>query len=143
MRNVNGKVAFITGGASGIGLGMASVFVKAGMKAVISDFRRDHLDESDAYFRQKGQRDSILLLELDVTDRDAFLRAAIVRDSHQCPSGTLVTVPHDVVPHKSSSIARSVSSAPAAMPIWPPGTPGSLGLMRISVPSPLEAVSQK
>jgi len=76
MRNVKGKVAFITGGASGIGLGMASAFVDAGMKAVISDIRQDHLEESDAYFRQKGQRDSIHLLELDVTDRAAFRRAA-------------------------------------------------------------------
>ena len=46
MRHVEGKVAFITGGASGIGLGMAIAFVNAGMKVVISDFRQDHLSES-------------------------------------------------------------------------------------------------
>ena len=40
MQNVEGKVAFITGGASGIGLGMAIAFVNAGMKVVISDFRQ-------------------------------------------------------------------------------------------------------
>ena len=49
MQNVEGKVAFITGGASGIGLGMANAFVNAGMKVVISDFRMDHLDESAEY----------------------------------------------------------------------------------------------
>ena len=32
MKDVEGKVAFITGGASGAGFGMASVFSKAGMK---------------------------------------------------------------------------------------------------------------
>ena len=36
MQNFEGKVAFITGGASGIGLGMANAFVNAGMKVVIS-----------------------------------------------------------------------------------------------------------
>jgi len=32
MDNIDGKVAFITGGASGIGLGLAKVLVKAGAK---------------------------------------------------------------------------------------------------------------
>ena len=36
MQQVEGRVAFITGGASGIGLGMAKAFVKAGMKAVLA-----------------------------------------------------------------------------------------------------------
>ncbi len=76
MRDLVGKVAFITGGASGIGLGMADAFVKAGMKVVISDFRMDHLDESAEYFRQKGQEKNIYQLKLDVTDREAFAFAA-------------------------------------------------------------------
>ena len=37
MQDVNGKVAFITGGANGIGLGIALAFVDAGMKVVIAD----------------------------------------------------------------------------------------------------------
>jgi NAD(P)-dependent dehydrogenase (short-subunit alcohol dehydrogenase family) len=76
MKNVEGKVAFITGGASGIGLGMSIAFVNAGMKVVISDFRPDHLEESAAYFKQKGQEKSVHHLQLDVTDREAFTRAA-------------------------------------------------------------------
>jgi NAD(P)-dependent dehydrogenase (short-subunit alcohol dehydrogenase family) len=35
MKNVEGKVAFITGGGSGIGLGLAKVFLRAEMKVVI------------------------------------------------------------------------------------------------------------
>jgi len=76
MKDVEGKVAFITGGASGIGLGMAVAFVNAGMKVVISDFRQDHLNESTAYFREKKKVKNVHYLHLDVTDRKAFALAA-------------------------------------------------------------------
>jgi NAD(P)-dependent dehydrogenase (short-subunit alcohol dehydrogenase family) len=76
MQNVEGKVAFITGGASGIGRGMAIAFANAGMKVVISDFRRDHLEESIALFKKRKPENYIHHLQLDVTDREAFVRAA-------------------------------------------------------------------
>jgi len=76
MQNVEGKVAFITGGASGIGLGMAIAFVHAGMRVVISDFRQNHLEDSIAYFKQRGLDNHVHHLRLDVTDRAAFARAA-------------------------------------------------------------------
>jgi NAD(P)-dependent dehydrogenase (short-subunit alcohol dehydrogenase family) len=76
MKNVEGKVAFITGGASGIGLGMAIAFVNAGMKVVIADLRQDHLEKSKAYFKEKGQEKNVHFIQLDVTDRAAFARAA-------------------------------------------------------------------
>ena len=37
MRDVEGKVAFITGGGSGVGLGLARAFVAAGMKVAIAE----------------------------------------------------------------------------------------------------------
>jgi len=76
MENVTGKVAFITGGASGIGLGMAIAFVNAGMKVVIADFRQDHIEESTAYFAQRKLAKFVHPLRLDVTDREAFVCAA-------------------------------------------------------------------
>jgi len=72
MKDVAGRTAFVTGGASGIGLGMATAFVGAGMNVVIADLRRDHIDA--ALERLAGA--SVHAIELDVTDRDGFARAA-------------------------------------------------------------------
>ena len=44
MKDLAGKVAFITGGGSGVALGQAKAFAAHGMKIVIADIRRDHLD---------------------------------------------------------------------------------------------------
>jgi NAD(P)-dependent dehydrogenase (short-subunit alcohol dehydrogenase family) len=76
MRDVAGKVAFITGGASGIGLGIAGAFVGAGMKVVLADLRQDHIDQAMAAFSERGQSKSVHAIRLDVTDRDAMAAAA-------------------------------------------------------------------
>src|SRR5687767_1289887 len=44
MKDVEGKVAFITGGSSGIGLGIARAFADAGMKIIVSYRTKRHLD---------------------------------------------------------------------------------------------------
>jgi NAD(P)-dependent dehydrogenase (short-subunit alcohol dehydrogenase family) len=72
MREVEGRTAFVTGGASGIGLGMATAFAAAGMNVVIADLRRDHIET--ALERLDGER--VHAIELDVTDREGFARAA-------------------------------------------------------------------
>jgi NAD(P)-dependent dehydrogenase (short-subunit alcohol dehydrogenase family) len=77
MKDVRGKTAFITGGASGIGLGMAEAFVKAGMKVVLADLRQDHIDAALAQFEREGRAGSVHAIRLDVTDRDAMASAAI------------------------------------------------------------------
>jgi NAD(P)-dependent dehydrogenase (short-subunit alcohol dehydrogenase family) len=76
MKDLRGKVAFITGGASGIGLGIAGAFVAAGMKAVLADLRADHLEEALATFARTGQSDSVHGIRVDVTDRPAMAAAA-------------------------------------------------------------------
>jgi NAD(P)-dependent dehydrogenase (short-subunit alcohol dehydrogenase family) len=73
MERVEGKTAFITGGANGIGLGMAKAFNKAGMKVVIADIRQDHIDQAMAHF---GGDENVHAIRLDVTDREAMSRAA-------------------------------------------------------------------
>ncbi|MFO7277902.1 MAG: SDR family NAD(P)-dependent oxidoreductase [Pseudomonadota bacterium] len=76
MKNLSGRVAFITGGASGIGLGIAGALVDAGMKVVLADLRQDHIDEALAGFERQGRRQSVHAIRLDVTDRAAMAAAA-------------------------------------------------------------------
>ena len=76
MKDVHGKIAFITGGASGIGLGIAKVFVAAGVNAVIADLRQDHLDSAMEYFTRNNLRENVHPIQLDVTDRAAMQKAA-------------------------------------------------------------------
>src|SRR5580658_507937 len=74
MREVEGKVAFITGGDSGIGLGIARAFTDAGMKVVITYRTRAHLDEAMKLLQ--GAADRVHAIDLDVTDRAAMEKAA-------------------------------------------------------------------
>jgi NAD(P)-dependent dehydrogenase (short-subunit alcohol dehydrogenase family) len=76
MEEVAGKTAFITGGASGIGLGMARTFAAADMNVVIADLRRDHIETALERIAEDGRSERVHAIELDVTDRDAFARAA-------------------------------------------------------------------
>jgi NAD(P)-dependent dehydrogenase (short-subunit alcohol dehydrogenase family) len=73
MKNLAGKTAFVTGGASGIGLGIAKALLGAGMNVVIADIRDDHLEAAKA---ELGDPNRVLALKLDVTDRGDFARAA-------------------------------------------------------------------
>ncbi|WP_298195377.1 SDR family NAD(P)-dependent oxidoreductase [Novosphingobium sp.] len=73
MQNLPGKTAFITGGASGIGLGIAKALLGAGMNVAIADIRDDHLAAAEA---ELASGDRVLPLKLDVTDRAAFAAAA-------------------------------------------------------------------
>src|SRR5690349_11617344 len=66
--NLSGKTAFITGGAGGIGLGMAEAFRDAGMSVVIADVSDDALASASA---KLAVPDRVLALKLDVADRVA------------------------------------------------------------------------
>lgn len=74
MKDVEGKVAFITGGANGIGLGMARVFTDAGMKVVIADIRQGDLDR--AMESLADRHEALHAVTLDITDRAAMAAAA-------------------------------------------------------------------
>ena len=73
MADVRGKTAFITGGANGIGLGIARALVGAGANVVIADIRETSLAEAKTSL---GADDQVETVQLDVTDRPGFARAA-------------------------------------------------------------------
>ena len=74
MQDFAGKVAFITGGGSGVGFGQAKVFARAGARIVLADICADHLNQALSHFRHSGT--PAHGIHLDVTDRAAFERAA-------------------------------------------------------------------
>lgn len=69
-----GRIAFITGAASGIGLALAEAFAAAGARVVLTDIDVQALERAAASLRQAGA--AVLPLALDVTRPDAWLDAA-------------------------------------------------------------------
>jgi 3-oxoacyl-[acyl-carrier protein] reductase len=67
VQQLDEQVAVITGGARGIGLGIASVLAGAGAHVVLADIDRDEANASAAQLRELGH--SAEGLQADVTDR--------------------------------------------------------------------------
>ncbi len=77
MKDFAGKIVFITGGASGAGLGQAKVFGKAGMKVAIADVRQEALDQAVEELIAYGiKKEDILALKADLTNRDEYKAVA-------------------------------------------------------------------
>jgi NAD(P)-dependent dehydrogenase (short-subunit alcohol dehydrogenase family) len=72
--DVKGKVAYITGGSSGIGLGIARVFHEAGMKVVIGYLDDQHIADALKLFPANDPR--VYAIKHDVMDRDSWERTA-------------------------------------------------------------------
>lgn len=75
MDDIKGQLAFITGGASGAGLGQARVFGHEGARIVIADIRQEAVDAALAQLRTEGITAHGIVL--DITDRAAYAAAAV------------------------------------------------------------------
>ncbi len=75
MKSVLGAMAFVTGGGSGIGFGIARALAAEGAKVAICDVRDDHLYEAAKVAEQEGWAGRFLALKLDVTDRPGYAHA--------------------------------------------------------------------
>ena len=69
MQELNGKVAVVTGGASGIGRAMADRFAQAGMKLVLADIEVGPLAAAAKEIRETGAE--VVEAVTDVTDLTA------------------------------------------------------------------------
>ena len=74
MEDLAGKVAFVTGGASGIGLAMAKSFAGDGMKLVLADIEVDALEKAEQDLRESGAE--VVGVRCDVSDRASVEAAA-------------------------------------------------------------------
>ena len=74
MDEFTGKTAFITGGASGIGLGIAKNFAREGMNVVIGDVQDESLERAEVEL--KAISNNIFPVNVDVCDRPAMQEVA-------------------------------------------------------------------
>jgi NAD(P)-dependent dehydrogenase (short-subunit alcohol dehydrogenase family) len=99
--DVKGKVAYITGGASGIGLGIARVFYEAGMKVVIGHLDELHIGDALKHFPADDPR--VYAIKHDVMERDSWERIA---DQIENKFGTL----HVLVNNAGAGLQASVAT---------------------------------
>jgi NAD(P)-dependent dehydrogenase (short-subunit alcohol dehydrogenase family) len=116
LHDVAGRLAFISGGASGIGLGMARAFVAAGMRVVITYSQEDQLAPAMAFFRD--HRPQVQALRLDVTDREAWQRVADDVEKHHGPVHLLCN---------NAGVAQATGLVRATYRDWDQGIAQNLG----------------
>ena len=73
MPDLAGKTAFVTGGASGIGLALGQAFAQAGMKVMLADIEADALEAAAGGLRAAGYE--VRGIVCDVADADSVYRA--------------------------------------------------------------------
>jgi len=74
MKHLEGKTAFVTGAASGIGLGIATALAQAGVNVMLCDIEKDALDKAVASLKTTNANVAGVLA--DVSLKDNLQRAA-------------------------------------------------------------------
>jgi NAD(P)-dependent dehydrogenase (short-subunit alcohol dehydrogenase family) len=75
MEQLNGRTAFVTGGAGGLGLAMAQAFVRQGMKVMIADIDQTAVDRAVQDLASGGAQ--VAGARCDVADRASVEAAAL------------------------------------------------------------------
>jgi NAD(P)-dependent dehydrogenase (short-subunit alcohol dehydrogenase family) len=86
MDRIDGKVAFITGGARGIGLGIARAFARSGAKVALADIDQASLAAAKS---ELSELTTVETFTFDVRDRDAYARVADETESRLGPVSIL------------------------------------------------------
>ena len=79
MKDLEGKVAVVTGAASGIGLGMASRFAEAGLDLVLADVETERLASAAEELGRGGS--AVLAVPTDVASRASV--TALAEKAHE------------------------------------------------------------
>jgi rhamnulose-1-phosphate aldolase/alcohol dehydrogenase len=74
-KGLSGRIAFITGGASGIGRSTAARLLAEGAAVVIADIDKAALETTEAALSMSHGKDNVRGLLMDVTGEDAVIRA--------------------------------------------------------------------
>jgi NAD(P)-dependent dehydrogenase (short-subunit alcohol dehydrogenase family) len=85
MKRFDGRVAFVTGGASGIGLAIATSLIEAGSRVMIADLDPVVLDRAVTALGSQAAS-----VQLDVRDRDGWAAARIAVEERFGPVDILV-----------------------------------------------------
>jgi|SRR6516225_475827 NAD(P)-dependent dehydrogenase (short-subunit alcohol dehydrogenase family) len=111
--DVAGRTAFITGGANGIGLGIARAFARAGAKLALADLDEAGLASARADLAKETKVETYVL---DVRDRAAWARAADAAESRLGPvsllfnnAGVAMSIPVEQMSYESWDFALGVN----------------------------------
>lgn len=106
MENLAGRTAFITGGAQGIGLGIARSLAREGVKIAIADVNAAALGQAQA---ELSALTTVETVELDVRDRDRYAEAADLVEQRLGPVSLLFN---------NAGVAGGVPAAQMSYAMW-------------------------
>lgn len=115
MTDVQGRTAFITGGANGIGLGIARSLARAGARLVLADLDANGLARAKAELQALAPVETF---ELDVRDRAAFATTAEAAEQALGPISLLFN---------NAGVAGGASPANLTYDLWDWGLGINLG----------------
>ena len=91
MKNLTGKTALITGGASGIGLAIGRRLAESGMKIALADIETPILEEAVSELKELNYE--AIGIQCDVSDLDSMKGMKKLKDEHKWPLRSLVKLP--------------------------------------------------